>query len=95
MAILSDFGLFLYGLLKSAINTGFGLFMFYLILHCILRFLACGNNKSTYKQFRKHFNEGIMNYIIAFAEMSKAHLDSAKLWAENKIRSNNERRRSR
>lgn len=94
MEILNDFGLFLYGILKGAISTFTTLLIMYLVVFLIAKVVCCGS-KSDYKQFKKNFNSACMNFMKALYEISVASLDSAKLWAENKILKNKEKRRNR
>lgn len=95
MEILKDFGLFLYGILKGAISTFSTLLIMYLVVFLIAKVACCSNSKSDYKQFKKNFNSACMNFMKALYEISVASLDSAKLWAENKILRNKEKRRNR
>lgn len=93
MEILKDFGILLYTVLKNIISAGSSLFILYLTIYVIVRCILLGNSKSDFKQFRKSFNTGCIRYAQAFAEISKAHLDSAKLWAEIHIRRNDQERK--
>lgn len=93
MEILKDFGMLIYNVLKGIINTGSSLLILYLVIYVVVRCILLGNSKSDFKQFRKSFNTGCINYARAFAEISKAHFDSAKLWAEMHIARNSARRK--
>ena len=95
MEILADFGMLLYGALKSFINTAISLGIFYFILQFVIRYVICGNSQSDYKSFRKLSNAACLNYIKALGEFSRAHLDSAKLWADKRIHRNNLERKER
>lgn len=95
MEILKDFGLFIYDIAKGFIELGVGLLTVYIIFYFLMKMIACGRSKSDYKKFRKSFNGACMNYVNAFYEISVASLDSAKLWAENKLLKNKETRRNR
>lgn len=95
MEILADFGMFAYNICKGFINLGVMLLTIYVFLYFLFRIVACGNSKSDYKQFRKKFNGTCMNYMTALHEISSVHLDSVKLWAEEKTLENKDRRRNR
>lgn len=95
MEILQDFGVFIYGVCKSFLGISSFLLSVYLILYFIARFLVCGNSKSDFKTFKRTFNEFCMNYLKALNEISYAHLNTAKLWAETRILRNNKLRKDR
>lgn len=95
MEFLKDVGMFLYGLVKSGVNFVFFWFLVYVLIHLFGKFIVSGGNKSKYKEFKKYVQEGLMNYSKAFCELSWAHLDSAKLWTEEKILKNKEKRKNR
>lgn len=93
MTILVDFGMFVYDILKHWISLVSGLATIYVVFYFIVWILACGN-RSSRKQLRSVFNTGVMNLIKSFTEITYAWFDSARLWSENKIRNNNNRRKS-
>ena len=95
MEILKDFGMFIYGICKGVISLGEFLLIVYFLVYFFIRIVACGNNKSDYKKFRKTFNGACMNFIAAFYEISTAALDSSKLYAEEIILHNREKRKNR
>lgn len=94
MIILADFGMFAYEILKHWISLISSLATIYVIFYFIFWALACGS-KSDHKQLRKTFNTGVMNLVKSMTEITYACLDSAKLWSEEKIIRNENRRQNR
>lgn len=94
MEILMDFINTLYDIFKIFLHLGTSLAVIYIVFYFILKIICCGNTKSDYKQLRKSVNGGCMNYAKAFYEISVAHLDSAKLYAENILLRNRTKRKN-
>lgn len=94
MTVLTDFGMFLYEILKHWINVISGLATVYVVFYFILWILACGN-RSSRKQLRSVFNTGVMNLVKSFTEITCAWLDSIKLWSEEKMIRNKKKRQNR
>lgn len=81
-----QFADFIFGICGRVINFCVGWGLFFGLAYVIARYPVCGNNKDKLSELQQMFGDAIKDGVESFKLVMPAVKESAKCWAEEKIK---------